>query len=53
MSLQEALAADRAGDLQVAAACYEKVLAGRQESLQVLLSENQNPDPGYAEKAGA
>lgn len=37
MNLQEALAADRAGELELAAAHYEKVLAG-EESLQVLLN---------------
>ena len=38
MSLEDALAADRAGDIEVAAAEYEKVLAGGDSSLRVLLN---------------
>jgi len=38
MNFEEAVAADRAGDLQSAAAGYEKMLAGGEGSLQILLN---------------
>lgn len=38
MTIEEALAADRRGDLKLAAAGYEEVVAGGQASLEVLLN---------------
>jgi hypothetical protein len=38
MTLQDAVAADRKGELQLAAAGYEEVLAGGEASLEVLLN---------------
>ena len=52
MSLSDAKAADRAGDIEAAAARYEKLLASGDHSLQILLSLAllywQATDPGLA-----
>lgn len=52
MTLQDAVVADRKGELQLAAAGYEEVLAGGEVSLEVLLNLAvlywQATDPGMA-----